>query len=610
MSKQNLQEPSQLMVTMFPSLQQKSSPHYTTLATVVERIKSPSKKITELVLQLREGNQLTQKEFRAVKEQLPIVCFSGKFETRKDSDIIDHSGLIVIDFDDLDPDDAKSFIATDDYTLLCFVSPSNRGLKVVVRVSNPERHRDHFRALSAYYSKEYGLIADPTGINESRACFESLDPDVVYNESAKVFGHMISELAESQVATSTRANFTDYEQLNIAARMIRGAQDGEKHSTLLKASVLCGGYVAVNKMEEDEVVRILMREIVKKDIDSESVAMNTIRDGIEKGKTMPINEIMTERERAVRGMKVLDGDMSFISSDDDDFRWINDFADGKILQGLTTGSDALDKYWRFKKNFTIVNGHSNIGKTTFALYLQVVSSVLHGWKWTIYTSENRTASVKMKLMNFLTGKDLKTMTYKQRKAAYNWIRDHFTIISNDKVYSVYDILLFAEKIGLQQQMDGLFIDPYNGLRKDITNGNLGSHEYDYEAASEMLTTANAKGIAVWLNTHAVTEAQRMKGEDGLPIAPFAEMTEGGGKFVNRADDFLTFHRKIQHDDPIMRKTIEFHVRKIRETETGGEPTPLYEPIMFEMNGAKNTFYQGGKMLFDPSKILNESITLF
>ena len=36
--------------------------------------------------------------------------------------------------------------------------------------------------------------------------------------------------------------------------------------------------------------------------------------------------------------------------------------------------------------------------------------------------------------------------------------------------------------------------------------------------------------------HAVTEAQRRKGDDGLPITPYAEDTEGG-KFVNRAIAF-------------------------------------------------------------------------
>jgi hypothetical protein len=33
----------------------------------------------------------------------------------------------------------------------------------------------------------------------------------------------------------------------------------------------------------------------------------------------------------------------------------------------------------------------------------------------------------------------------------------------------------------------------------------------------------------------------------------------------------------------MRRTIEVHVRKIRETESGGEPTSLDYPVLFEMN---------------------------
>jgi len=140
---------------------------------------------------------------------------------------------------------------------------------------------------------------------------------------------------------------------------------------------------------------------------------------------------------------------------------------------------------------------------------------------------------------------------------------------------------------------------------------LGVHEYDYEAISEMLTMANANGIAVWLNAHAVTEAQRMKGPDGLPIAPFAEQTEGGGKFVNRADDFVTFHRKIQHPDAAMRRTVEMHVRKIRETETGGSPTSLDNPLMFECNFDRNTFYfNDGSLMFNPLACGELSETLF
>ena len=143
----------------------------------------------------------------------------------------------------------------------------------------------------------------------------------------------------------------------------------------------------------------------------------------------------------------------------------------------------------------------------------------------------------------------------------------------------------------ERGIDGFLVDPYNSLRIDMSErANISTHEYHYEAASEFLTFSNRNNVALWLNTHSVTEAQRVKGDDGLSIAPWAESTEGGSKFVNRADCFVTFHRKIQAPDPVIRKTMEFHVRKVRETETGGQPTPFDEPVYFEINTDHTGFF--------------------
>jgi hypothetical protein len=183
------------------------------------------------------------------------------------------------------------------------------------------------------------------------------------------------------------------------------------------------------------------------------------------------------------------------------------------------------------------------------------------------------------------------------------VNEHFTIISNKEVYTYSDIILFLEKTIRMQEVDAVFVDPYNSLKIDMKGNNIGVHDYHYEAASEFLTFSTANNIAVWLNMHAVTEAQRRKGDDGLPIAPYAEDTEGGGKFVNRADCFITIHRKVQAPDPMTRKTTEFHVRKVREVKTGGSPTPLDSPILFAMNVSKTSFVSIniGRSLFDDIK---------
>lgn len=571
-----------MRVTIFQDLYKKEErdAHTIPIAEALRRIQTGKSATT--IEAIRNG----QKDF---KKSLPIILFSGEFKARRDDALKKHSQFIVLDFDHIDVASSKTILSTDPYVYSCWISPSGDGLKALVRISNPERHRDHFRALRTYFHKQYDLEIDESGINESRACFESYDPDIVINEDSAVFGAFSTEKNESQVAVSKAGVYTDYLKLNLAARMIRQCEDGSKHNTLLRASRLCGGYIAAGRMEEDEVIRVLSREIMKRDVDDEDRAIRTIKDAIEQGKRDPLRTTIDDEKKAQRELLVNDGDMSFISSDDEDFRWIDDYANGKIPVGLDTGDPSLDKYFRYKKEFTIVNGHSNVGKTTMALYLMVNASVRHGWKWVVYSSENRTASLKMSLIQFALNRNISSMNHMERKKAYEWVGKHFTVISNKQVYSYSDIIIFLEKIMKQQEVDAVFVDPYNSLKLDMGNTSIGVHDYHYEAASEFLTFSTANNVAVWLNMHAVTEAQRRKGDDGLPVAPYAEDTEGGGKFVNRADCFITIHRKVQHPDPSMRKVTEFHVRKVRDVETGGEPTPLEEPIRFEMNLSRTAF---------------------
>ena len=583
-------------ITLFKNIKETDSPIYVDTATALERIRTGGKH-RQKVSSIRTGQT-------SLKKELPIALWSGKFTERKDSSIKEHSGLIVLDFDHIDVDGSKKVLATDDYVYACWVSPSGEGLKALVKVSNPESHRDHFRALQAYFDNQYGLEVDPSGINESRACFESYDPDIVIKDSSAVFSKVISEKALSQKAEN-KETYTDYNKLAIVSSMLRKAQDGEKHAMLLKAAILCGGYIAAGRLEEEEAIHVLEREITRRDIDSIETARNTIRDGLERGKLMPIREVIDGENQIKLEMMINDGDMSFVSSDDEDFRWIQDYLDGKLELGLDTGDGVLDEYFKYKREFLIINGLSNVGKTTLALYMMVNSAMRHDWKWIVYSAENKTASIKAKLMQFSKNIRLENMTNTEVDQAYKWVSKHFKIISNRQVYSYTDLIVFGEKLLRQGDYDGFFIDPYNALKIQMSAGNaLSTHEYHYEAASELLTFSNKHNIAVWLNAHAVTEAQRRKGDDGLPIAPYAEDTEGGGKFVNRADCFLTFHRKVQHKDYNMRRTMELHVRKVRETETGGMPTSIDHPVLFELNNDNTAFFNKatGKKLFEPLKI--------
>lgn len=571
-------------VTIYPTIFRPQEAHITTLDTVLTRIKTGKPGSLEKVTLVRAGD-------KSIKQELPAVCFSGVFEKgkRTDDSLLYHSGLIVLDFDHVDVGRAKSALAGDKYIMACWESPSGDGVKALVEVTNTERHRDHYRSLTRYFSDQYALELDSTGENESRACFESYDPDIVIKTEYERYGGMLSEHSQNQEVRSL-GGWTDFQKVNIAAMMIAKADDGEKHNILVKASTLMGGYIESGIVEEDVARWVLQREIQKRDIDSLEGALKAIDDGIRKGKQLPISEVINTEERIRREMKLNDGDMSFISSDDVDFDWIEEYVDGNIPLGLSTGNSFVDEHFVFKKEFVMINGHSNIGKTTFALWMMVASAMNHDWRWVIYSSENRTAAVKMKLMTFALNKKLTSTTFQERKAARKWVEDHFIVIDNSKTYSYMDIILFCEKVHRQQPIDGLFVDPYNSLKIEMSAGRgVGPHEYHYEAASEFLTFSNNMEVAVWVNAHSITESQRRKGDDGLQIAPYAEDTEHGGKWVNRADCFITLHRKIQHPDVLQRRCIEMHVRKVREVDTGGKPTPFLEPLMFEFNSTQSGF---------------------
>ena len=224
--------PNEIQVTCFQSIFEKDNPEYLSLGDAIRNIKRGNSK--EKVEELQKTKE------KAVKMQLPVVLFSGTFSSRKDEDIFEHSKLIVIDLDNVDVESVKRRLGTDDYVFSCWTSPSGNGVKALVRISNPERHEDHFRALEKYFEKTYGLEVDGTGKNVSRACFESYDPELIVQMEAKVFSAFITEHETTKVEVNEDYVFTDYMKLNLAARMVRRAEDGERHNTLLKASLLCG----------------------------------------------------------------------------------------------------------------------------------------------------------------------------------------------------------------------------------------------------------------------------------------------------------------------------------------------------------------------------------
>jgi energy-coupling factor transporter ATP-binding protein EcfA2 len=262
---------------------------------------------------------------------------------------------------------------------------------------------------------------------------------------------------------------------------------------------------------------------------------------------------------------------------------LQDIRTGKIKEGLTLGVPEIDDYFRFKpSSFNIILGHSNTGKTTIVLYLMLAYAIKHQIKWLVFSSENEAYSIIRKLVEFLEERPIQDVPEKQYKKHIDFIYIHFKIIDSTKLYTYRELLDLCKVIKDAWNYQGLLIDPYNSLIKDSKLiSSVGGHEYDYQATTELRIFAKKNEISIWVNTHANTSALRMVHRidheyAGHPIPPNAADVEGGGKFVNRADDFLVVHRYIQHPTEFMYSLV--HVRKVKETETGGRPTSIDEPI--------------------------------
>ena len=151
----------------------------------------------------------------------------------------------------------------------------------------------------------------------------------------------------------------------------------------------------------------------------------------------------------------------------------------------------------------------------------------------------------------------------------------------EDLYNYKDILNMVKKAMKKYKFDGGLIDPYNGLKIEITpTSKLNTHEYHYEAISEIKQFGSKYDISWFINNHAVTSALRTKGTDGFQKAPNKEDTEGGGKFSNKAAQFATIHRNTQHPTEWM--VTDIHIRKVKEIETGGKVTPRDTPIRIVM----------------------------
>lgn len=180
-----------------------------------------------------------------------FVVFAGTFKGRTQTDLIDKSGFIVIDFDHiLNVDILKNRLLNDKLLNPCllFRSPNGDGLKLVLQYEKTFNHTEIFLLLEHYFLKVYQIQIDKSGKNIDRVCFLCYDPEVYlpfdlksidYNELTKI---KIESLPKDQPTKQNEFGNDLYRWCENVIKKSESFVNGNRNNYITKLSLMLNDY--------------------------------------------------------------------------------------------------------------------------------------------------------------------------------------------------------------------------------------------------------------------------------------------------------------------------------------------------------------------------------
>ena len=258
-------------------------------------------------------------------------------------------------------------------------------------------------------------------------------------------------------------------------------------------------------------------------------------------------------------------------------QYLNDYLDGKIPTGLKLGCDLDDYYVHKQGQLNIILGHDNVGKTYFLEWYFLALATNHDLKFCLFMDENYQGKVMRDLIQMYAGKKFMELSYNEVRKYETILEQNFKFVDNTKRYTPDELLNIFDKA----ECDVHLIDPFNGLKTPM------SYSSNYDVLND-LKHFTKEGKTIYINAHPSSASGRRSavypekhGWSGHVMPPLKSDIEGGKAFANKADDFLVVHRLTQHPDLWNYTMVE--VTKIKDTDTGGKPTMLNEPMMLDYN---------------------------
>lgn len=578
------------MITIYKNIFSKE-PNYITVEVALQRIKEGRSKTT--VEEIR--NTLDKEKANKIKLNLPSVCFSGKFaKDRRDEDLLKHSGFIVLDFDNISElRDRQSEIITQPFVYACWVSPSGNGLKALVRIAQGSKHREHFQALQEVFPE-----IDRSGINVSRVCYESYDPDIYINEKAEVF----KKTKKTEKIVQYERNLDDEKSFKNLLSWITNKGEafvtGERNNFIFKLASACcrfgiSEYSAnsmihtefvtnseFTKSEADRAIRSAYKANAKNygsaSFDREVLVDKTTRSEVKVEETIYDNE--GKLKDVIYGIDVKDRALSIY---DNGYEQVN-------------GVDIPELDERFKPKrgeITVLTGIGNYGKSSFKKWYQAMRMLLYGEKFASFCPEdNPPEEYYHDYVEIILGCDCSPNNpHRPSREVYEYVYDlvckHIFYVYPKDVSPTpqYIMEVFLELI-IKEKVDGVDIDPFNQLANDYQKFQR-SDKYLEWVLSVFSRFAQINNVYFWIIAHPV---KMTKANDGnYPCPDVYDLTDGA-MWNNKMDNILVYHRPFAQTEP-QNPTCEFYSKKVRRQKIVGKKGF----VVFEMLFKTRRFFFNG-----------------
>jgi len=595
-----------------------NQPFYIPIDDALVRIKTGKSK--ELIEKIRA--EPDDEKRNSLKRRLPCVCFSGKFTERYDNQLVEHSGFIVLDFDHVNTVELLKEVTEKAFVYAAWVSPSGDGLKVLVKIKDGSKHRQHFKALrTVFIEHEEGVIVfdkdgktpksrvDRSGINESRICFESYDENIYINKDAITFDELIEdEKIEKSAEITYTATADDISKLvKWLAKDNRYFVSGERNTFIFVLACACCRY----GIEIEDCKQFCFYEFYQTSSDfTKSEGDKAIDSGYrtERGNFGTVSfkkgELVNEKGEVPTFDGLREGDKvtDVVYADDvytDTFSIIENGYPN--LHGI--GVEVYDKQFKQKRGqLNLLSGYGNHGKSAELKWYLVCRAILFDEKYALFVpEESDAAEFYHSMMEIISGCSLNPQnTNKPDRITLNRIHDfvksHFFFVypetlspTPEYIKERFLYLMFTEKI------DGVVIDPFNQMMNDYKSSGGRTDKYLEVILSDFKRFAILNDIYFWIVAHPKNPT---KNKDGGYDAPTEFDITDGAMWNNKMDNILIYHRPHAWTDP-KNPMCELYARKIKKVGING--TKGY--ITFEYDYMKKRFVFDGHDVLSMNKVL-------